>query len=71
MKIGDKAKLINAKDLGKHGFRKGDLCSINSMASVDGKDLAMIMPDGSFKFYWVQADRLEVVEEEKEEISDE
>lgn len=65
MKIGDKARLINAKDLGKHGFRKGDLCSINSMASVEGKDYAMVMPDSDFKFYWIEASRLEVVEEEE------
>lgn len=64
MKIGDKARLINAKGLGVHGFRKGDMCSVNSVANIEGKDFAMIMPDDSFKFFWIEASRLEVVEDD-------
>jgi len=65
MKIGDKVKLINAKGLGKYGFRKGDVGAVNSMANIEGKDMAMYMPDGEMKFYWIEASRLEVVEEEE------
>ena len=41
MKIGDKVKLINAKGLGKYGFRKGDVGAVNSVANIEGKDMAM------------------------------
>ena len=64
MKIGDKVKLINAKGLGKYGFRKGDIGAVNSMANIEGKDMAMYMPDGEMKFYWVAAERFEVLEED-------
>ena len=65
MKIGDKVKLINANGLGKYGFRKGDVGAVNSVANIEGKDMAMYMPDGEMKFYWIEASRLEVVEEEE------
>lgn len=62
MKIGDKVKLIDAKGLGMYGFRKGDVGAINSVANIEGKDMAMYMPDGEMKFYWVAAERFEVLE---------
>lgn len=69
VKIGDKVKLIDAKGLGKYGFRKGDVGAINSVANIEGKDMAMYMPDGEMKFYWVAAERFEVLEEDDADAS--
>lgn len=64
VRIGDKVKLVDAKGLGKYGFRKGDVGAINSVANIEGKDMAMYMPDGEMKFYWLAAERFEVLEDD-------
>lgn len=64
MKIGDKVVVVDAKGLGKYDFRKGDICTVNSVAVIKGELFAMVMPEDNFKFFWVDASRLEVVEDD-------
>lgn len=65
MKIGDKVKLIDAKKLGEYGLRKGTLGAVNSISVIEGELYAMFSPENDERFYWINSNRLEVVEEEE------
>ena len=65
---GDPVTLINAKGLGKYGFRKGRKGSANAIQNINGERYVLFMPNETREMYWIEASRVELDEEAKEDM---
>ena len=59
---GDPVTLINAKGLGKYGFRKGRKGSANAIQNINGERYVLFMPNNTREMFWIEASRVELDE---------